>query len=113
MLDLSTKLSSPSTSLSTPITLYRARATTLAFSLLPSSSSSTSASRHTRHNNRHGDRDEDDDDDEAEAEAEADPDVLPTLLAYKDGEIERKWIRVDWDIGQGDLEGLLRRCVGR
>jgi hypothetical protein len=42
---------------------------------------------------------------------EADPDVLPTMLVYKDGELERNWIRVDWEIGEGDLEGLLRRLV--
>ena len=42
---------------------------------------------------------------------EADPDVLPTMLVYKDGELERNWIRVDWEIGEGDLEGLLRRSV--
>lgn len=101
MLDLSTTLSSPSTSLRTPLTLYRARATTLAFSLLPP----TSTPRRTR--------DQEDDDDDGEAEAKADPDVLPTLLAYKDGQLERKWIRVDWDIGQGDLEGLLRGYVPR
>ena len=103
MLDLSMKLAS--SSLNTPITLLRARATTLAFSLLPT----TSRARQT---SKSGVEDDDDDeDDEEEGEGEADPDVLPMLLAYKDGELERKWIRVDWDIGQGDLEGLLRRYV--
>jgi len=38
-----------------------------------------------------------------------DPDVLPTLLAYKDGELEKTWIRVDWEIGEEGLEGLLRK----
>jgi hypothetical protein len=38
-----------------------------------------------------------------------DPDVLPTLLAYKDGELEKTWIRVDWDVGEDGVEGLLRR----
>jgi hypothetical protein len=33
------------------------------------------------------------------------------MLVYKDGELERNWIRVDWEIGEGDLEGLLRRLV--
>jgi len=37
--------------------------------------------------------------------------VLPTMLVYRDGELERNWIRVDWEIGEGDLEGLLRRLV--
>jgi hypothetical protein len=81
-----------------PITLLRARATTLHFSLLPSSRPQTVH--------------DDDEDEEEEEEVEADPDVLPTILVYKDGELERNWIRVDWEIGEGDLEGLLRRLVG-
>ena len=67
------------------ITIYRARATSLSFSLLPSQGG--------------GDRDE----------AEADPDVLPTLLAYKDGELEKTWIRVDWEVKEDGIEGLLGR----
>ena len=94
MTTLSTTLSTSSI----PITLLRARATTLHFSLLPSSRPQTK-------------HDEDDDDEEEEEEVEADPDVLPTMLVYKDGELERNWIRVDWEIGEGDLEGLLRRLV--
>ncbi|WVQ73203.1 hypothetical protein IAR50_002769 [Cryptococcus sp. DSM 104548] len=38
-----------------------------------------------------------------------DLDVLPTLLAYKDGELEKTWIRVDWEVGQDGVAGLLRR----
>jgi hypothetical protein len=109
MLELSTLLSSPSSSLTTPITLLRARATTLSFSLLSSSRPTSSAHSAHRTSHRNHEEDNDDDDDEDEEEGEADPDVLPTLLAYKDGELERKWIRVDWDIGDGDLETLLRR----
>jgi hypothetical protein len=92
-----TKLSTTLSTSSIPITLLRARATTLHFSLLPSSRPQV--------NN------EDEDDEEEEEEVEADPDVLPTMLVYKDGELERNWIRVDWEIGEGDLEGLLRRSV--
>lgn len=94
MTTLSTTLQSSTTTLSTPVTLLRARATTLSFSLLPSSTPRAN---------------DEDDDDEEEEEAEADPDVLPTILAYKDGELERNWIRVDWEIGDGTLEELLRR----
>jgi hypothetical protein len=93
MTTLSTTLSTSSI----PITLLRARATTLHFSLLPSSRPQTEH--------------DDEDDEEEEEEVEADPDVLPTMLVYKDGELERNWIRVDWEIGEGDLEGLLRRSV--
>jgi len=94
MTTLSTTLSTSSI----PITLLRARATTLHFSLLPTS----------RLRTEHHDEDEEE---EEEEEVEADPDVLPTMLVYKDGELERNWIRVDWEIGEGDLEGLLRRSV--
>jgi len=94
MTALSTTLQSSTTTLSTPVTLLRARATTLSFSLLPSSTPRAN--------------DEDEDDDGGEEEAEADPDVLPTILAYRDGELERNWIRVDWEIGDGTLEELLR-----
>ena len=38
-----------------------------------------------------------------------DPDVLPTLLAYRDGELEGTWVRVDWEVGEEGVEGLLRR----
>jgi hypothetical protein len=93
MTTLSTILSTSSI----PITLLRARATTLHFSLLPSSRPQTEY--------------DDEDDEEEEEEVEADPDVLPTMLVYKDGELERNWIRVDWEIGEGDSEGLLRRSV--
>jgi hypothetical protein len=93
MTTLSTTLSTSSI----PITLVRARATTLHFSLLPSSRPQTEY--------------DDEDDEEEEEEVEADPDVLPTMLVYKDGELQRNWIRVDWEIGEGDLEGLLRRLV--
>ena len=39
----------------------------------------------------------------------ADPDVLPTLLAYRHGELEKTWIRVDWEVGEDGVEGLLRK----
>lgn len=101
MTTLSTTLSSSKL----PITLLRARAITLHFSLLPSTKP------HSAHRNDY-DQDEDDDDQDAdEEEVEADSDVLPTILVYKDGELERNWIRVDFEIGDGDLEGLLRRFV--
>jgi len=96
MTTLSTILSSSSL----PITLLRARATTLHFSLLPSSRPSSGRAETS---------DDDDEDEEEEEEVEADPDVLPTMLVYKDGELERNWIRVDWEIGDGNLEELLRR----
>jgi len=59
------------------VSLFRARATSLEFSLSPS--------------------------------GEADLDVLPTILAYKDGELEKTWIRIDWEVGEDGVEGLLRK----
>lgn len=47
--------------------------------------------------------------DDDDGEREADPDVLPTLLAYRDGDLERTWVRVDFDIGADGLRGLLAR----
>ena len=44
-----------------------------------------------------GDGDEDEDD--------VDLDMLPTLLAYKAGQLEHTWIRVDWEAS--GLEELL------
>jgi hypothetical protein len=75
---------------SNSITLLSARASQLEFSLLPPS-----------------------DPDDLEEEPQADPDVLPTLLAYKDGELEKTWIRVDWEIKDDGVEGLLKRYVIR
>jgi hypothetical protein len=82
---LSLSLSLPSHS---SLRLLRARATTLGFSLLPK-----------------------DDPDDPEEEARADEDVLPTLLAYRDGELVNTWIRVDWEVTDGGIEGLLKRYV--
>lgn len=75
-----------------PLLLLRARATELEFSLLPSTgvSSDTLIDGPAR---------------------KPDPDVLPTLLAYRDGELEKTWVRVDWEVGQEGVEGLLRRWV--
>ncbi|WRT70714.1 uncharacterized protein IL334_007712 [Kwoniella shivajii] len=77
--------------LSTPISLYRARASSLEFSLLPPTSSYT-----TRY-------------EDEEPVGVPDPDVLPTLLVYKNGELEKTWVRVDWEIDQSGVEGLLRK----
>jgi hypothetical protein len=70
----------------------------------------------------HGDDDEDEDEYEDEDYDESaqerrsrrsDPDVLPTLLAYRDGELVETFIRIDWEAGaDGEgLERLLIRCV--
>lgn len=101
---LSLSLALPSMHLSSPVTLLRARATSLSFSLLPGPPASHPKANHGAENN-----DEEDEETEEEEERMADPDVLPSLLAYKDGELEKSWIRVDWDVGDDGVEGLLRR----
>jgi hypothetical protein len=43
-------------------------------------------------------------------EDEVDTDVLPTLLAYHDGELVHTWVRIDWEAeAVGGVEELLER----
>ncbi|KIR53587.1 hypothetical protein I315_03710 [Cryptococcus gattii Ru294] len=84
------------------IALYRARASAIAFSLLPASSSATTSLVIDDEFQVREVMDE-------EPKRLPDPDVLPSLLAYKDGELEKTWIRVDWDVSEDGVEGLLRR----
>jgi hypothetical protein len=81
MLSLSLSLPTPA-----PVSLFRARATSLEFSLLTP-------------------RDPTDPDELPRA----DLDVLPTLLVYRDGELEESYIRVDWQVKEDGVEGLLKR----
>lgn len=79
----------------------KARATALSFSLLPSANPLPTLDEH--------DTDESDDHPAEDEELRrADTDVLPTLLAYRDGELVHTWIRVDWCATEG-VEALLRR----
>lgn len=59
------------------------------------------------------DDDEDDEDDDEEnddqwADDQVDTDVLPTLLAYRAGDLVHSWVRVDWEAPLG-VEELLQR----
>ncbi|WWC98535.1 hypothetical protein V866_005427 [Kwoniella sp. B9012] len=90
LLHLSLNLPSPST-LWIPLTLYKARATSLQFSLLPPNSSTTIQYE------------------DEEPIGTPDPDVLPTMLVYKDGELEKNWVRVDWEVDESGVEGLLKK----
>ncbi|WVO17445.1 hypothetical protein L204_105137 [Cryptococcus depauperatus] len=82
------------------ISLNRARASALDFSLLPPKSSSSFTYEGGA---------EEELDENGLPKCQPDPDVLPAILAYKDGELEKKWIRVDWDIREDGVEGLLQR----
>lgn len=90
--------------MSLSIAHYRARASAIAFSLLPASSSATTSLVIDDEFQVKEVMDE-------EPKRLPDPDVLPSLLAYKDGELEKTWIRVDWDVSEDGVEGLLRRFV--
>ena len=52
---------------------------------------------------------DEDDEDSDEGDAEVDLDVLPTLLVYRDGELENTWVRVDWEAGAAGIDDLLHR----
>lgn len=54
------------------------------------------------------DEDSEEDDDEGWGDDAVDTDVLPTLLAYRAGDLIHSWIRVDWEAKLG-IEELLRR----
>ncbi|OCF33638.1 hypothetical protein I316_04712 [Kwoniella heveanensis BCC8398] len=96
MLHLSLNLPS---SLPVPVSLYRALATSLSFSLLPPTSQTHATVTSAYH----------DDDEDDVPKGRPDPDVLPTMLVYKDGELEHNWVRVDWDVKEDGVEGLFRR----
>ena len=97
LLDLALSLSP-----SNDLTLLRARATSLSFALLPSTAPAST-------NGSTLDENPADMEDGDPPMGRADPDVLPTVLAYKDGALEHNWVRVDWDLKHDGLEGLLRR----
>ncbi|WWC72598.1 uncharacterized protein I206_106560 [Kwoniella pini CBS 10737] len=77
-----------------PVSLYKARATSLQFSLLPPTTTTTTIIEKYEDEIPLG---------------KPDSDVLPTLLVYKDGELDKSFIRVDWDVDESGIEGLLRK----
>jgi hypothetical protein len=46
---------------------------------------------------------------EDEDDTETDLDMLPTMLVYRDGQLEYNWVRVDWEAGRNGIEEFLRR----
>lgn len=52
-----------------------------------------------------------DDDNDDGRDEDVDLDVLPTLLAYRDGILEHTWVRVDWEAGKAGIVELLNKCV--
>ncbi|KAH8111332.1 hypothetical protein DFH11DRAFT_1614591 [Phellopilus nigrolimitatus] len=51
--------------------------------------------------------DSDEDGEHRKNEADVDLDMLPTLLVYRDGDLEYNWVRVDWEAGHAGVEELL------
>lgn len=90
------------------LTVVSAQASRIGFGLLPDNSTTTLDAE-----------DSDDDADWSRLQAgssswkpgrvgKADPDVLPTVLAYRDGELARTWVRIDLEMTEG-LEAFLKR----
>jgi hypothetical protein len=93
----------------------RARAAVLGFASY-SSSKPSSTQRAPRHRIIKDDDDDDPygsadkDEDLDKLDDDVDVDVLPTLLAYRDGEVVHTWVRVDWEAqAVGGVEELLVR----
>ncbi|EJD07777.1 uncharacterized protein FOMMEDRAFT_164656 [Fomitiporia mediterranea MF3/22] len=111
----------------------RARASVLGFASSSSTMSRTISSSNTRSNlrasrNRITEADDEDDpyaydekdntsdafdevdeDEDYNQDADVDLDVLPTLLAYCDGELVHTWVRVDWEAGPAGVNDLLTK----
>jgi hypothetical protein len=92
----------------------------LSFSLLPQSQSQSQFSSipEEREEVDHNDNDNDDDNDTRDAatpsQARSDPDVLPSVLVYKAGELKESFIRIDFDVQVGeDVDGGLADESGR
>lgn len=73
--------------------------------------SATASGATTLHEDEDDEAGQDDDEEQLDGQPKGmpDPDVLPTMLAYRDGELIKTWVRVDWEMGQEGVEGLLRR----
>jgi hypothetical protein len=92
----------------------------LSFSLLPQpqSQSQFSSIPEEREEDDHNDIDNDIDHDTRDiaspSQQRSDPDVLPSVLVYKAGELKESFIRIDLDVGTGEgVEGGLAEELGR
>ncbi len=90
--------------------LLQGRATALSFSLLPDDRSQATHAAEVEEDDSDSDEVEDED---VPPSRRADPDVLPSLLAYREGELRETFIRIDWEAGAdgAGLEDLLLRCA--
>ncbi|KAH7098366.1 thioredoxin-like protein [Auriculariales sp. MPI-PUGE-AT-0066] len=94
----------------------RARAAALGFASKPSAKPArpTTRSRLAPSSFRDGEEEEEDassdkDGERSDEEDDVDTDMLPTLLAYLDGDLVHNWVRVDWDVKIDDVEELLSK----
>lgn len=93
----------------------------MSFSLLPQSQPQPSSIPEEREDDHDGDNDDDDARDgatQSQSQQRSDPDVLPSVLVYRAGELKESFIRIDFDVemrkgvdgGLADeLERLFRR----
>lgn len=94
----------------------------MSFSLLPQSQSQSQFSSipEEREEDDHNDKDNDIDRDTrdvaspSQPQQRSDPDVLPSVLVYRAGELKETFIRIDLDVGTGEgVEGGLADELGR
>lgn len=50
-----------------------------------------------------------DEEDVSDDEDNVDLDMLPTMLVYRDGDLEFNWVRVDWEAKDSGVEELLQK----
>ncbi|KAG7531979.1 hypothetical protein FFLO_03986 [Filobasidium floriforme] len=99
------------------VSFLKARATSLSFSLLPESQSQPSTIPEEREDDHDGDDHDDDARDgatQSQPQSRSDPDVLPSVLVYKAGELKESFIRIDFDVQVGEgVDGGLADELGR
>jgi hypothetical protein len=85
--------------------------------LLPESQSQPSTIPEEREDDHDGDDDDHDTRDGAshsQPQQRSDPDVLPSVLVYRAGELKESFIRIDFDVGTGEgVDGGLADELGR
>ncbi|PPQ91420.1 hypothetical protein CVT25_014308, partial [Psilocybe cyanescens] len=91
----------------------RAKAATLGFASLNSSSKPPSARLNSVQEDdeddpyAYDDKDSEDYEEDDYNEENVDLDMLPTMLVYRNGELVHNWVRVDWEAGDAGLEEFL------
>lgn len=86
----------------------RTRASAIGFAALSSGSNPSVFDPRVAPRRQSNEEDEDEDEENTgQPSIEVDTDMLPTLLAYRAGQLEHTFIRVDWEAGNGGIQNLL------